>query len=184
MAKNITQLDNDMYDILNAQYNHELRNSLIYMELSSYAELNTYLGFSKFFAVRATEELSHAMSFHSFILQRGKLPSINKEDLDLDDVITPTSILNCLDLAIETEQETTENINNIYEYADQLDDNFTVIMLQPLLTEQIEEEETLNLLKSQIERAKDDEALMFDIDEQLQETNKENLKSLFTFPSN
>lgn len=178
-GKMSTELSDDMYEILNTQYNHEIRNCLIYMTLSSFAEFKSYMGFAKYFAQNAADELKHAMEFHSYIIERFKKPTINKADMELEDV-EPEDIYDCILLSIDVEQTTTENIQNIYEYAEEQEDKLTMLSIQDMLTEQIEEEATLDIIKEQIERDPKNETLLYEIDEHLEETNKQDLYDLFS----
>ena len=60
-----------MQEALNRQLNAELYSAYLYLSMAAYYEASDLPGFANWMRVQAQEELSHAMKFYDYLVQRG-----------------------------------------------------------------------------------------------------------------
>ncbi len=60
-----------MQEALNRQLNAELYSAYLYLAMAAYYEASDLPGFANWMRVQAQEELSHAMKFYDYLVQRG-----------------------------------------------------------------------------------------------------------------
>ena len=130
----------ELQDALNSQINQELTAAYNYLAISAYFEEDNLDGFSAWMHLQHLEELSHAQRLQTYLLDRGG-------HLDLEAIEKPrssfSSPLEAFEFSLETEQENTNSINNLYEIALRLNDHATKSHLQWFLDEQVEEEKSV-----------------------------------------
>jgi ferritin len=64
-------LSEKMQEALNGQLNAELYSSYLYLSMNAYFKSINLDGFANWMHVQAQEELTHAVKFYDFIIQRG-----------------------------------------------------------------------------------------------------------------
>ena len=64
-------LKNKMVESLNSQMNAELYSAYLYLSMEAYFEANDLSGFANWMRVQAQEEMTHAMKFYDYLVQRG-----------------------------------------------------------------------------------------------------------------
>lgn len=130
-----------METALNDQVKWELYSSYLYLSMSAYFADTGLPGFSNWMRIQAQEELSHAMKFYDYVLERGGRVELKAIDApenqwkNTQDVIEET---------LKHEQFVTKRINELVDTAIEERDHATNIFLQWFVTEQVEEEDSVN----------------------------------------
>ena len=126
---------------LNAQLNRELFSSYFYLSLSAAAETAGFKGTAAWFFAKHEEEDAHAMKFYRYVLDQGaavELQAISQPPSEHD------GLLDLFEKTLEHEQGVTAAINDLVDASLTAKDHATHIFLQWFVTEQIEEEATVN----------------------------------------
>lgn len=126
-----------MQDAMNEQIKNELYSAYLYLSMSAHFESKTLGGFAKWLRLQAQEELSHAMKFYDFILERGGEVTLKAIDHPPSKW---NSNLEAFEQVLEHEQKVTKMINDLYELALKEKDYPSQVMLQWFIEEQVEEE--------------------------------------------
>ncbi|HPI97422.1 MAG TPA: ferritin [Synergistales bacterium] len=133
---------------INEQINAELFSAYIYKAMSAYFASENLMGMSRWMDIQSEEEMSHAMKFYDYLVERGgrvKLTALEEPPFEWD------SPLSVFEAAYEHEQYISSRINHLTDLAISEKDHATNIMLQWFVSEQVEEEahaeEIVNKLK-------------------------------------
>ena len=133
----ICRIDPEVLKLLQDQIRIEAENAVTYSQLRILCIIHGYEGAACLFAKQSKEEICHSNKFIKYIEQRGGCPI----DPDVSAVhITWVSLLNCMELAMSGEINTTEKIVSIAKLAEAKGDLITREFLSWFLNEQIEEE--------------------------------------------
>lgn len=149
---------------LNKQLNKELFSAYLYMSMSAYFESKNFLGFANWMQKQAQEELSHAQKVYEFINERNGrvvLESIEKPQTEWD------SFLSAFEDALKHEQYITASINDLVSVANEEKDYATGIFLQWFVTEQVEEEASVDNIINKLRLVKDAPSGLFMLDNEL-----------------
>ncbi|QIK37915.1 ferritin [Caldichromatium japonicum] len=134
-------LSQTMVQHLNAQLNRELYSAYFYLGLAAQAESMNLTGAAAWFFAKHGEEQAHALRFYRYLLDQGAC-------IELSAVAAPEPVerrvLPMFERTLEHERGVTATINELIEYALVEKDHATQIFLQWFVTEQIEEEATVN----------------------------------------
>lgn len=147
------RLSERLNELLNQQIVHELRNSNIYLQLASYCKQYQLDNLSNFFYDRSKEEKGHADKFTEYINKRtgGKVDVVGVEAPSL----TIGSFEDLGRLYVETEELTTEKIEEIMSVvrheSSYMDEHFVLSMLD----EQVAEEDEANTFALRISMVQD-----------------------------
>ena len=129
-----------MGDALNKQINRELHSAYLYASMEAWFFQSSLDGFANWMKVQSKEEMKHASKLYNYIIERGN-------DVKLETIDAPETewrnIRDVYERAYEHEKYITEEINNLYNIAEQENDKGTQIFLQWFITEQIEEEDSV-----------------------------------------
>lgn len=126
---------------LNDQLNWELFSAYIYLAMAAYFESTNLPGFANWMKVQAREEVGHAMKFYDFVNERGgrvTLAAVGAPPAEWD------SPLAAFEHAYEHEQGVSERINKLVDLAVAEEDHATNGFLQWFVTEQVEEEASVD----------------------------------------
>ncbi len=134
-------LSDKLKEELNKQLNREIYSAYLYMSMAAYSDANGLPGFSAWFQAQAAEELSHAMKFYNYMSDRGVRVVLEAVPKPTTDYESPTQVF---EETLKHEQYITENINKLYELAVQENDYATQTFLHWFITEQVEEEKSVN----------------------------------------
>ena len=122
---------------INKQINAELWSAYLYLSMSSYFESISLSGFANWMRIQAQEEVTHAMRFYKYVVERGGTVKL----LAIDKVPTEwKSPLHVFEDTYKHEQKVTSLINNIVKLAESERDYASLNMLQWFIDEQVEEE--------------------------------------------
>ncbi|NMC20864.1 MAG: ferritin [Thermogutta sp.] len=153
-----------MLQALNDQLQAEYFSSYLYLAMAARcADLNLP-GFAHWFRVQVQEENQHALKFFDYILlRRGtvELKGIEKPKGDWPDA--PTVVED----ALKHEQYITQRIHNLVKLAREENDPATEAFLQWFVTEQVEEEASVDGLVQQLKILGDSPSGLFIMDREL-----------------
>ena len=120
----------------NAQIGHELANSNQYVAVAAWFDGESLKGLAKMFYKQAEEEREHAMKFVKFVLDAGgkvEIPAIPAAQNDFDSAVAAAQ------LALEAEERTTAQINDLMTQAIAEKNYAAQNFLQWFVNEQVEE---------------------------------------------
>lgn len=157
-------MEEKMVEAINKQMNAELYSSYLYLSMSAYFEAEDLSGFANWMRVQAKEELSHAMKFYDYLVQRGArvtLTEIEAPPKEWD------SALAVFEHVYEHEQMVTGLINGLVDLAISLSDHATNNFLQWYVAEQVEEEESASGVLQKVRMAGETPSGIFMVDNEL-----------------
>ena len=133
-------LSKKLEDAINKQINVELWSAYLYLSMSTHYTHEGLPGVANWFTQQFHEEQEHALKFMQYMASKG-----NKVLLEpLNEVQTSwNSLSEAFGDALAHEKVVTANINNLVTLARQEQDYATENMLQWFISEQVEEEESV-----------------------------------------
>jgi ferritin len=148
-------------DICNRQVQREGYSSILYLAMASWAETQGYSGIADWLYLQAEEEKMHMLKFIRFINERGGhaiLPSFEQPPTKFKDI---TSLF---DEVLKHEQYISESINDIVAKATEEKDFPTLNWIQWFVSEQIEEEASVQTIIDKLRLVGTHNIYMFDRD--------------------
>jgi ferritin len=134
-------ISNEMASRINAQINRELFSSYFYLGLSAQAESDNLRGTAAWFMAKHGEEMQHALKMYRYLLDQDAQVELNAVDAP---PAKTADITDMFERTLSHERSVTGAINDLVDHAAQEKDHATHIFLQWFVTEQIEEEATVN----------------------------------------
>jgi len=153
-----------MQDAINAQITREMFSSNLYLSMAGYFHGINLSGFAHWMRLQAQEEMEHALKFFDYLLDRGGTPAIGET---APPQTTWASPLDGFKAALAHEQKITGCINDLADLAIKEGDHATNILLQWFITEQVEEEATVEEIVARLELAGDSPGGLFFVDNEL-----------------
>jgi len=153
-----------MQDALNGQMNAELYSAYLYLAMAAYYEDTDLPGFANWMRVQAQEEMTHAMKFYDYLVQRGArvvLDTIEKPPFEWE------SPLNVSEHVLEHEKKVTGLINDLVNLAMEEKDHATNNFLQWYVAEQVEEEESVGAVLQKVKLAANSSSGLLMVDSEL-----------------
>ena len=132
-----------MQDALNKHLNEEFYSSYLYLSMAAYFEEQNFKGFANWFKIQSSEEYGHAMKFYAFIIQAGG------------------------DVTLTHEKKITGLIHKLVDTAMQSKDYATNNFLQWFVTEQVEEENTVEVIIHKLGMIGDNKGGLYMLDKEL-----------------
>lgn len=151
-------------DEINSQINAEMFSAYLYQSMSAYCEGKNLKGFANWAAIQAKEEMTHAMKFYSYLIERGGkviLQAIEAPQTDWENVAKMAEEIYTHEIYI------TGRINNLLCLATEEKDYATANMLQWFVAEQVEEESNADEIVQQLKMIEGKGAGLFMIDKEL-----------------
>ncbi|MCK5104179.1 MAG: ferritin [Cyclobacteriaceae bacterium] len=148
-------------EILNNQIQKEGYSSNLYLAMASWVDKEGYAGIAQWLFAQAEEELMHMMKFVHFINERGGhaiVPAFEQPPAKFD------GIHKLFAQVLEHEQYVTSLINDIVALTIKENDYATHNWIQWFVTEQIEEEATVQTIIDKLNMLGDKNIYMFDRD--------------------
>ncbi|MDW8055922.1 MAG: ferritin [Elusimicrobiota bacterium] len=158
------KLSENIQKELNAQLNRELFSAYLYLSMAAYFEKENLKGFAHWFKLQAKEEVSHAMKFFEYIIERNAEVELTQIDKPKKDWAQP---LEALKDTYEHEQKVTDYIHKILDLAIKEKDYATQNFLQWFVAEQVEEEAQALEILQKLEKSKDSVGSLFVLDHHL-----------------
>jgi ferritin len=157
-------ISNDMAALIGAQINRELYSAYLYLGLSAQTESMNLKGTAAWFLAKHGEEMAHALKMYRYLVDQDAT-------LILTAVPAPESVadgvLPIFERTLEHERKVTRAINDMVDHALTEKDHATSIFLQWFVTEQIEEEATVNDIIGRLRRFGDQGHCLLMIDNEL-----------------
>jgi len=159
-------LTDKMREALNKQVNAELFSAYLYMAMSADFTDKNLAGFANWMKVQAQEEVTHAMKFYNYILDRGGRSDLMAIDQPQAKWDTP---LAAFEEAFKHEQKVTAMINNLAELARAEKDPATESMLKWFIDEQVEEEANADENVQKLKMIGNDTSATFFMDQEMKQ---------------
>jgi ferritin len=159
-------MDKEIEQALNEQVKEELNAEHHYLAMSAYFDSRSLEGMAAWMLAQAREEHDHAMRIFTFILDRGGKVTLQGVDAPEGAYDSP---LSAFQRALENERKVTGQINDLYELASGKRDHATRVMLEWFISEQVEEENTVQTIVDQLEMVGSDSAALLMLDQRLGE---------------
>ncbi|HSL71317.1 MAG TPA: ferritin [Longimicrobiales bacterium] len=160
----MAMISQGVQDALNEQINHELFSAYIYLSMSAYFEHANLLGFAKWMRAQAQEEVNHGMKLFDFVNDRGGRVLLKQIDNPPTEFKSPLEVF---EHALKHEQAVTGMINKLYEVAAKANDFATQVALQWFITEQVEEENSADIIVEQLKMIGNDRSALLMMDREL-----------------
>lgn len=147
--------------LLNAQIEKEGYSSNLYLAMASWADKEGYAGIAQWLFEQADEERMHMMKFVDFITERGghaMIPAFEQPPAEFENV------KKMFHQVLEHEKYITGTINDIVALAIKENDFATHNWIQWFVTEQIEEESSVQTIIDKLNMLGDKNMYMFDRD--------------------
>ena len=157
-------ISKEMEKQLNSQINKELYSAYFYFSMAAYLEDQRFDGMSNFFKIQAQEEVGHAMKMYGYVNEAGGrvvLDKIDKPQADFKD------IEEIFQLGYKHEQFVTKSIHNLVDLAIKESDHATKTFLDWFVTEQVEEEATMDNILHKVRMVGDHPQGLLMLDSQL-----------------
>jgi ferritin len=154
-------LSKEIENILNEQVGKESYSSHLYLAMASWAETQGFGGVADWFYDQADEEKMHMLKIVRYINERGGqaiIPEMEKPPVDFVDIKT------AFEKVLKHEQYITESINEIVGVCLEEKDFTTHNWIQWFVTEQIEEEASVQAIMDKLNLVGDKNMYMFDRD--------------------
>ena len=140
-------LSKRMLKELNNQINAEFWSAYLYLSMTAYFEENNLSGFAKWMNIQYQEETTHANRLFKYVYERGG--SVKLQPIDAVKTIWKDEIEIFQD-TLDHERKVTALINNLVDIAIEEKDHATNNMLQWFISEQVEEEASVEEILSQL----------------------------------
>ncbi|MBN2347194.1 MAG: ferritin [Bacteroidales bacterium] len=147
--------------VLNAQVEKEFYSSNLYLAMASYTEVKGYPGVSQWLYAQAEEEKLHMMKFVLYINEIGGhaiIPALKQPPVEYG------NIKQLFEAVLEHEQFITKSINDIVAACLEEKDFTTHNWIQWFVTEQVEEEASVNTILDKLALIGDNNLYLFDRD--------------------
>ena len=126
-----------METAINKQINAELYSAYLYLSMSAYFQTLNLGGFANWMRIQAQEELTHAMKFYDYLIERGGRATMLI--IEAPKTTWPAPLAAFEDV-YKHEQKVTGLINDLMNLAATEKDHASVNMLHWFVDEQVEEE--------------------------------------------
>ena len=150
----------------NAQITLEFQASMVYRQLAIELEDMDLPGMAAWLRHQADEEIVHANKFIDHLSDRDNHPRIVA--IPAPEVV-PESVLACFQAALAHEEKVSESIRNLYRASEAEGDLDCRPLLSWFLSEQIEEESTVNEIISRVRLVDNDGPGLLRLDAELSE---------------
>jgi ferritin len=131
----------------NEQLNAETYSAYLYWSMAAWCDKNNLPGFANWMRVQVQEEMSHAVKFYTYLIDRNgtvKLTAIAGPETDWKDIEAIFAA------TLKHEQYVTSRINNLADMAIQEKDHAAGQFLQWFVNEQVEEEKNAEQILGQL----------------------------------
>lgn len=157
-------LTKEMESSINKQINEELFSAYLYQSMAAYFETQSFEGMASWMELQAQEEMFHAKKFYDYVNERGGkviLTAIEGPKTQWG------SVLDVFEDALEHERYITGCIYKLFELAIEQKDHMTNVFLNWYITEQAEEEGSIQKIIDNLKKIKDSSNGLFMMDKEL-----------------
>jgi len=149
---------------LNGQINNEFYSAYFYMSMSAHSESENLKGIAAWFMAKYEEEMDHAMKLYRYLHDQGARVELQAVDKPPSEY---AGVLDMFEKTLAHEQEVTAAFNELVDAALSEKDHATNIFLHWFVTEQIEEEATVNDIIGRVKLVGDRGEGLYHIDNEL-----------------
>ena len=149
---------------LNDQLQMELQSAYVYLAMSAACEAKSLPGMASWLRIQWQEEIEHAMKFYNFIVDRDGRVELRALDAPQKDYGAPLAVF---ESALRNEQAVTAAINDLYDLVATEKDFASQALLDWFVTEQVEEEASIQQIIDDLERVGDQGEGLFLLDREL-----------------
>ncbi|SHK56513.1 ferritin [Tepidibacter formicigenes] len=149
---------------LNNQIQKEFYSQYLYIAMEAYCGNQNLDGFSNFFHIQAQEERDHAYKIFDYINRVGGRVELEALAKPKNDFSSPLEVF---ELALQHEKGITKSIHNLLDIALEEKDHTTTAFLQWFVTEQAEEEESMEKIVKKLRLMQGNPAGLLMIDQEL-----------------
>lgn len=153
-----------MEKAINEQINREFFSAYLYLSMATYFAEQNLDGMARFMQMQAKEEVEHGMKMYSYLEEQGArviLEAIEKPDSDFG------GPLDIFEKSLKHEQFVTRNIHNLVNQAIDEKDHATKSFLDWFVTEQVEEESSMDSIVNKLKLVGDKGHGLLMLDSQL-----------------
>ena len=153
-----------MEDALNEQINAELYSAYLYLAMAAYFDAENLSGFASWMRVQTQEETAHAMKIFDFVSERGGRVVLKAIEEPAKEWKSPLAAFKA---SYEHEQYITGRINDLVNLAIKEKDHASNAFLQWFVSEQVEEETSVDSVVQQLKMAEKAPGALFMMDREL-----------------
>lgn len=157
-------ISKNMEKALNRQINLEMHSAYIYMGMSAHCANIGLKGCAVWFMSQYHEEMFHAMKQYEYLQSQGGEVLLTTIEPPMSGF---TSLLDMFEKTLEHEQFMTKNVNGLMDLAIEEKDHATQIFMQWYVTEQVEEEDTVNEILAKLKLIGEDKNALLTIDKEM-----------------
>jgi len=164
------KISDKLEELINKQIQMEFESRYAYLAMSAWFETTPFGGFAQWMRLQASEENFHAMKFFDYLNDRFgtvKLMSIGEPKASYE------SPLDAFRASLSHEQKVTASINDLYAAAMEEKDFATMEFLNWFLSEQVEEEKSVQDMIDELELAGSDPDALLRLDKKAREERTE-----------
>jgi ferritin len=149
---------------LNEQINAEIYSAYLYLAMAAHFESENLSGFAQWMRVQTQEEEAHARKLFDYVLERGGKVALKAIDAPPSEWKSP---LAAFEAAHEHEQFITDRINKLAELAVEQNDHAAGVFLQWYISEQVEEEASVDRIVRTLKATNEAPGALYMIDREL-----------------
>ncbi len=154
----------EMIDALNDQFAKERNSAYLYEAMATDTIYKNRKGIGSWFIRQAQEELVHASKIHDYILERGGKPVFELLGKPQE---SWESLREVFEATLAHERFISESIISLVKKARELDDTPTELFLSWFVTEQVEEESTVEEILVKLDQVGEDNRGVYMLDREL-----------------
>jgi ferritin len=158
------KMSEKLAEAFSEQVTKELSSSVAYLQMSAWFDSIDLPGMASWMRIQSEEERLHALRFMDFVLDRGNKLVIGERKKPTSEFETPKAVF---EAALAQEQSTTTSIRDLYLKASEEKDVESYPLLDWFLTEQVEEESTVQKILGQLGHAGKDGSALLMLDREL-----------------
>lgn len=158
------KINTKVEDAINKQINAEVYSAYLYLGMSARCTEMNLKGMAHWFYVQSQEEMTHAMKFYRFVLDRSGHPVLPAIEGVSTAWKTPVEMFAA---AYAHEQKVTALLNNIVDIALAERDHATASLLNWFVDEQVEEEANASEISEKLKQIGDSKEGLFMLDKDL-----------------
>ena len=157
-------LSKEMEEALNGQLNAEAYSAYLYVSMAAYFESVGLKGFARWMNLQAREEYFHTQKFYDYVVERGGRVLLRRIDNPPTEWKSPLAAFKD---AYAHEQKVTALINDLMDMAQAQSDHAAQVFLQWFVSEQVEEEASVDEVVQRLKLAGETGPGLFMMDSEL-----------------
>lgn len=158
------KMNDELASAYNKQATLEIASSVAYLQMAAHFEGVNLVGMARWMRAQAAEETEHAHRFIAFILDRGN-------DVRIGDIPAPPSDFESAEAVFEAslnqERTVTREIHDLFRLVRKHDDLASEPFLSSFISEQIEEESTVESILERVRLAGGESSALLILDSEL-----------------